>query len=110
VAIDKGKLYGNYDAGVQRNQGLRDEIVRKALDLPPPGPSMPINTNTRIGVSGWQFVAALVALGSGGLGWYALQAFLPAGAGAGVAEPQEFAVEFFAEDGTPIVVEEQEAP
>ena len=111
---DKESLYGEYT----RAQKWKDKLFRrgchKALDIP--DDDMQINTHNQ-GITGRHIVALFGLAVAAAVGWRALQPIpqpIPVPAQETPAEnvlpqppkPQEFRVEFWADDGTEIRVEE----
>lgn len=118
MTIDKSQLYATFNKSHERREKLADMATRKALDLPVED-DMQITTNTTyqgLGRCGSLLLAlAMLASGSGAaLGIAGLLGLLnPARQAASpqqpaTFEPQEFEVTFFAEDGSPIAVSEEE--
>ncbi len=110
---DKEALYGEYT----RAQRWKDKLFRKgchkSLDIP--DDDMQINTHNQ-GITGRHIVALFGLAMGAALGWRALQPIPPMATpsndtttspsdGSHVNAPQEFKVEFWAEDGTEMKVE-----
>ena len=102
--IDKKKLYGKFQESADRDGKLKEDIVRKSLDIPVPlGEDMNIST----GINGRHLVALATLAGVLFLAWR----WIESDQGAPAAQPppakaQEYDVTFWAEDGTQIEVKE----
>ncbi len=116
MTINKNELYATFHKSSERREKLADLATRKALDLPVED-DMQITTNTTyqgLGRCGSLLLAlAMLASGGGGALGIAgvlglLNAATPAREAPATFEPQEFEVTFFAEDGAPIEVSEEE--
>ncbi len=117
MTIDKHQLYGRFVKSWERREKLADLATRKALDLPMDDEMNITTTNRGVGLLPAAVVSAALLLAGGGmtLGLVKLldrpqPAQVPA-SGSHVAAPppsQEFKVTFWAEDGTPLKVDEQD--
>ena len=113
MTIDKDQLYGAFNKSHQRREKLADLATRKALDLPVED-DMQITTNTTyqgLGRCG-SLLLALAMLASGGGGALGIAGLLgmlqpTREAPRPTFAPQEFEVTFFAEDGSPIEVNDK---
>ena len=100
MAIDKHKLYGRFQNGVDKNQRLQRMVAAKAMDMPWEEDEMNIQANR--GINGWQLMGIVGMVVAGLLYWNSLQ--IPAGP-VPIGPAQEYRVTFSAEDGTEIEVD-----
>ena len=124
MTLSKRELYGTFMESRERRERLADMATRKALDLPLDDDVNITNTTTHNGLP-WAQLALLVGgtlAGGTGLG-LALPALLgslergapppeirpanPSPQFSQTAEPQEYRVTFWAEDGKPIDVQRE---
>ncbi len=103
---DKKALFGEYTRAQKWKDNLFRKGCHKALDIP--DDDMQIHTHNQ-GITGRHIVALFGLAMAAAMGWRALQpAPTPAIPNAGndhsAVSPQEFKVEFWAEDGTEIDV------
>jgi hypothetical protein len=107
MPIQKDKLYEMYTKSAERTSKLREDAVRKHLDLPVED-DVQINNNGIAGKHIMGMVGMLLAAGSF-VSWMALQPTSPAAPPQAVQqaplEAQEYDVQFWFEDGTQISVE-----
>jgi len=126
MALDKEALYGQFLASFQRREKLADLATRKALNLPVEDD---VNITTTHNGIGWRHLVGIVLMlllsGTLGGGLTALLGSLghnasgslpaaaapgnsaPAGAATAPAQPQQFKVTFYGEDGQPIEVQQE---
>jgi hypothetical protein len=127
MALDKEALYGQFLASFQRREKLADLATRKALDLPAEDDVNITTTHNGLQLRHLAGIALMVLLsGTLGGGLTALLGSLghnasgilppaaatpaesaPAGAAVPPAQPQQFKVTFYGEDGQPIEVQQK---